>query len=156
MTKSDSSTWDQFWESRETAKFDAPVGLLGRVPCKGCNYDSLDETNWPCASSCQLLETNRGKRQSPIRLRGISWGSLFTFFSTEFRADRWVNGGSNNEPLTRWGDEAFGDLNRVIVAQIEENDKVRSVYGGSVLRIGRNGQVRRAGLSSRAYSTHGV
>ena len=27
--------------------------------------------------------------------------SLFTFFSTEFRADRWVNGGSNNEPLTR-------------------------------------------------------
>ena len=26
---------------------------------------------------------------------------LFTFFSTDFRADRWVNGGSNNEPLTR-------------------------------------------------------
>ena len=26
---------------------------------------------------------------------------LFTFFSTEFRGDRWVNGGSNNEPLTR-------------------------------------------------------
>ena len=89
-------------------------------------------------------------------LRGISWGSLFTFFSTEFRADRWVNGGSNDEPLTRLGDEAFGDLNRVIVAQIEENDKVRSVYGGSVLRIERNGQVRRAGRSSRAYSTHGV
>ena len=47
---------------------------------------------------------------------------LFTFFSTEFRADRWVNGGSNNELLTRLGDEAFGDLNRVIVGQIEEND----------------------------------
>ena len=87
------------------------------------------------------METNLGKRQSPIRLRGISWGSLCTFFSTEFRADRWVNGGSNDEPLTRLGDEAFGDLNRVIVAQIEENDKVRSVYGGSVLRIERNGQV---------------
>ena len=29
--------------------------------------------------------------------------------------------------------EAFGDLNRVIVGEIEENDdKVRSVYGGSV------------------------
>ena len=155
-TKSDPSTGDQFWESRETAKFDAPVGLLGRIPRTECKYDSLDETNWPCASSCQVLETNRGKRQSPIRLRGISWGSLFTFFSTEFRADRWVNGGSNNEPLTRWGDEAFGDLNRVIVAQIEENDKVRPVYGGSVLRMERNGQVRRAGRSSRAYSTHGV
>ena len=24
---------------------------------------------------------------------------LSTFFSTEFRADRWVNGGSNKEPL---------------------------------------------------------
>ena len=81
---------------------------------------------------------------------------LFTFFSTESRADRWVNGGSNNEPLTRRGDEAFGDLNRVIVAQIEENDKVRSVYGGSVLRIERNGQVRRAGRSSRASATHCV
>ena len=58
---------------------------------------------------------------------------LSTFFSTEFRADRWVNGGSNKEPLARRGDEAFGDLNRVIVGEIEENDdKVRSVYGGSV------------------------
>ena len=58
---------------------------------------------------------------------------MSTFFSTEFRADRWVNGGSNKEPLARWGDEAFGDLNRVIVGEIEENDdKVRSVYGGSV------------------------
>ena len=81
---------------------------------------------------------------------------LFTFFSTEFRADLWVNGGSNNEPLTRWGEEAFGDLNRVIVAQIEQNDKVRFVYGGSVLRIERNGQVRSAGRSSRACATHGV
>ena len=163
--------------------------------------------------------TNRGKRQSPIRLHGISFENrekrpsstrrsvfsgvchargvitilstkptdrarrlaniwkqieeneksdpstgdqlgkrkcLFTLFSTEFRADRWVNGGSNNEPLSRWGDEAFGDLNRVIVGQIEENDKVRTVYGGSVLRIERNGQVRRAGRSSRACATHGV
>ena len=58
---------------------------------------------------------------------------LSTFFSTEFRAYRWVNGGSNKEPLARRGDEAFGDLNRVIVGEIEENDdKVRSVYGGSV------------------------
>ena len=57
---------------------------------------------------------------------------LSTFFS-EFRADRRVYGGSNKEPLARWGDEAFGDLNRVIVEEIEENDdKVRSVYGGSV------------------------
>ena len=58
---------------------------------------------------------------------------LSTFFSTEFRTDRRVNGGSNKEPLTRRGDEAFGDLNSVIVGEIEENDdKVRSVYGGSV------------------------
>ena len=28
--------------------------------------------------------------------------------------------------------DIWRDLNRVIVAQIEENDKVRSVYGGSV------------------------
>ena len=75
-TNSEPSTGDQFWESRETAKFDALVGLLGRVPRTGCNYDSLEETNWPCASSCQLLETNRGKRQSPTRLRGISWGNV--------------------------------------------------------------------------------
>ena len=35
--------------------------------------------------------------------------------------------------------------------QIEENDKVRSVYGAiNVLTIERNGQVRRAGRSSRA------
>ena len=40
--------------------------------------------------------------------------------------------------------------------QIEQNDKVRSVYGGSVLRIERNGQVRRAGRSSRACATQGV
>ena len=54
---------------------------------------------------------------------------LSTFFSTEFRTDRRVNDGSNKEPLT----EAFGDLNRVIAGEIEENDdKVRSVYGGSV------------------------
>ena len=74
-TKSEPSTGDTFWESRETAKFDTPFGVLGRVPSTGCNYDPLEETNWPCASSCQLLETNRGKRQSPTRLRGISWGS---------------------------------------------------------------------------------
>ena len=75
-TKSEPSTGDKFWIWRETAKFDAPVGVLGRVPRTGCNYDSLEETNWPCPSSGQLLETNRGKRQSPTRLRGISWGSV--------------------------------------------------------------------------------
>ena len=61
-------------ESRKTAKFDAPVDLLGRVSRTGSNYDSLEEAQWPCASFCQLSE-NRGKRQSPIRLRGISWGN---------------------------------------------------------------------------------
>ena len=73
-TKSDPSTGDQFCESRKTAKFDAPVGLLGRVSRTGSNYDSPKEAQWPCASFCQLSE-NRGKRQSPIRLRGISWGN---------------------------------------------------------------------------------
>ena len=52
--------------------------------------------------------------------------------------------------------EAFGDFNRVVVGEIEENDdKVRSVYGGSVLRIEKNGKVRRAGRSSRACVAHG-
>ena len=40
--------------------------------------------------------------------------------------------------------------------QIEGNDQVRAVYGGSVLRIERNGQVRRAGRCSRACATRGV
>ena len=103
-TKSYPSTGDQFCESRKTAKFDAPVGLLGRVSRKGSNYDSLEEAQWPCPSFCQLSE-NRGKRQSPIRLRGISWGNenfclnLFQQRSVPCRADRWVNGGSNKEPL---------------------------------------------------------
>ena len=41
------------------------------------------------------------------KVRSVYGGSfgkrkcLFTFFSTEFLGDRWVNGGSNNEPLTR-------------------------------------------------------
>ena len=49
-TKSYPSTGDQFCESRKTAKFDAPVGLLGRVSRTRSNYDSLEETQWPCAS----------------------------------------------------------------------------------------------------------
>ena len=103
-TKSYPSAGDQFYESRKTAKFDAPVGLLGLVSRTGSNYDSPEETQWPCASFCQLSE-NRGKRQSPIRLRGISWGNenfclnLFQQSSVPCRADRWVNGGSNKEPL---------------------------------------------------------
>ena len=103
-TKSYPSAGDQFCESRKTAKFDAPVGLLGRVSRTGSNYDSPEEAQWPCASFCQLSE-NRGKRQSPIRLRGISWGNenfslnLFQQSSVPFRADRWVNDGSNKEPL---------------------------------------------------------
>ena len=69
------------------------------------NYDSPEETLWPCASFGQLSE-NRGKRLSPIRLRGISWGdenfclNLFQQSSVPGRADRWVNGESNKEPLT--------------------------------------------------------
>ena len=104
-TKSYPSTGDQFCESRKTAKFVAPVSLLGRVSRTGSNYDSLEEAQWPCASFGQLSETNREKRQSPIRLRGISWGNenfclnLFQQSSVPCRADRWVNGGSNNEPL---------------------------------------------------------
>ena len=102
-TKSYPSTGDQFCESRKTTKFDAPVGLLGRVSRTGSNYDSLEEAQWQCLSFCKLSE-NRGKRQSPIRLRGISWGNenfclnLFQQNSVPCRADRWVNGGSNKEP----------------------------------------------------------
>ena len=70
-TKSYPSTGDQFCESRKTAKFVAPVSLLGRVSRTGSNYDSLEEAQWPCASFGQLSE-NREKRLSPIRLRGIS------------------------------------------------------------------------------------
>ena len=88
----------------KNGKFDAPVCLLGCVSRTGSNYDSLEETQWPCASFDQLSE-NRGKRQSPIRLRGISWGNenfflnLFQQSSVPCHADRWVNGGSNMEPL---------------------------------------------------------
>ena len=32
-------------ERNGLGKFDAPVGLLGRIPRTECNYDSLDETN---------------------------------------------------------------------------------------------------------------
>ena len=39
--------------------------------------------------------------------------------------------------------------------QIEKNDEVLSVYGGSVLRIEKNVKVRRAGRSSRACVAHG-
>ena len=39
--------------------------------------------------------------------------------------------------------------------QIEKNDQVLSVYGGSVLRIEKNGKVRRAGRSYRACVAHG-
>ena len=138
-TKSYPSAGDQFCESRKTAKFDAPVGLLGRVSRTGSNYDSPEEAQWPCASFCQLSE-NRGKRQSLIRLRGISWGNenfslnLFQQCSVPFRGDRWVNDGSNKEPLisNHQTSEAFGDLNRVIVGKTEKNDEVPSVYGGSV------------------------
>ena len=69
------------------------------------NYDSPEETQWPCASFGQLSE-NRGKRLCRIRLRGISWGdenfclNLFQQSSVPGRADRWVNGGSDKEPLT--------------------------------------------------------
>ena len=87
-TKSDPSTGDQFWESRKTAKIDAPVGLLGLVSRTGRNYDSVEETKWPCASFGQLSE-NRGKRLSPIRLRGISSANrefLFKPVSTKCRA----------------------------------------------------------------------
>ena len=103
-TKSYPSTGDQFCESRKTAKFHAPVGFLGRLSRTGSNYDSLKETQWSCASYGQLSE-NRGKRQSPIRLPGISWGNenfclnLFQQSSVPCRADRWVNCGSNKEPL---------------------------------------------------------
>ena len=96
--------WISSANREKRQKFDAPVGLLGRVSRTGSNYDSPKEAQWPCASFCQLSE-NRGKRQSPIRLRGISWGNenfclnLFQQSSVPCRADRWVNGGSNKEPL---------------------------------------------------------
>ena len=38
--------------------------------------------------------------------------------------------------------------------EIEKNDQVLSVYGGSVLRIEKNGKVRRAGRSPRACVAH--
>ena len=131
-TKSDPSTGDQFCESRKTAKFDAPVGLLGRVSRTGSNYDSLEETQWPCASFGQLLETNREKRQSPIRLRGISSANREkrqsstrrSVFSGVCRA-RGVTTTLSRKPNDRA--RHFANFRK-----IEENDKVRSVYGGSV------------------------
>ena len=129
--KSYPSTGDQFCESRKTAKFDVPVGLLGRVSRTWSNYDSLEETQWPCASFGQLSE-NRGKRLSPIPLRGISFenrekrqsSTPRSVFSGVCRAlgvtatlSRKRNGRARHFAKFR---------------KIEENDKVRSVYGGSV------------------------
>ena len=70
-TKSYPSAGDQFYESRKTAKFDAPVGLLGRVSRTGSNYTLPRKPNG--------------------------------------RARHFAN-----------------------FRKIEENDKVRSIYGGSV------------------------
>ena len=130
-TKSDPSTGDQFWESRKTAKIDAPVCLLGLVSRTGSNYDSLEETQWPCALFGQLSE-NRGKRLSPIRLRGISSANREkrqsstrrSVFSGVCRA-RGVTTTLSRKPNGR-------ARNFANFRKIEENDKVRSVYGGSV------------------------
>ena len=80
-----------------------------------------------------FLETNRGKRQSPIRLRGISFenrekrpsSTRRSVFSGVFHA-RSVTTTLSTKPT----DRARRLAN--FWKQIEENDKVRSVYGGSV------------------------
>ena len=115
----------------KNGKFDAPVGLLGRVSRTGSNYDSLEETQWPCASFGQLSE-KRGKRLSPIRLRGISSenrekrqsSTRRSVFSGVCRA-RGVTTTLSRKPNGRA--RHFANFRK-----IEENDKVRSVYGGSV------------------------
>ena len=130
-TKSYPSTGDQFCESRKTAKFDAPVGLLGRVSRTRSNYDPHEETQWPCASFGQLSE-NRGKRLSHIRLRGISStnrekrqsSTRRSVFSGVCRA-RGVTTSLPRKPNGRA--RHFANFRK-----IEENDKVRSIYGGSV------------------------
>ena len=121
-----------FENRKKTAKIDAPVDLLGRVSRTGSNYDSLEETQWPCASSCQLSE-NRGKRHSPIRLRGIS-------FENRQKRPRSTRRSVFSGPChargvtTTLSKKPNGRARRLanFWKQIKENDKVRSVYGGSV------------------------
>ena len=131
-TKSDTSTGDQFCESRKTAKFDSPVGLLGRLSRKGSNYDSLEETQWPCTSFGQLLETNREKRPSPIRLRGISSANREKRQSSTRRSV--FSGVCRARGVTTTLSRKRNGRARHFANfwKIEENDKVRSVYGESV------------------------
>ena len=89
------------------------------------------------------METNRGKRLSPIRLRGISFenrekrprSTRRTVFSGVCHA-RGVTTTLSRKPNGRA--RHFANFRK-----IEENDIVRSVNGGSVLRIEKNGQDRR-------------
>ena len=85
----------------------------------------------PGASFCQLLETNREKRLSPIRLRGISFenrekgqdqraGRSSRAFATHVQV-------TTTLPRKRNGRA----LHLANFRKIEENDKVPSVYGGS-------------------------
>ena len=131
-TKSYPSTGDQFCESRKTANFDAPVGLLGRVSRTGSNYDSLEETQWPCASFGLLLETNREKRLSPSRLRGISSANREKRQSSTRRSV--FSGVCRAQGVTKTLSRKPNGRARHFAnfRKIEENDKVRSVYGGSV------------------------
>ena len=134
-SKSYPSTGDQFCESRKTAKFDSPVGLLGRVSRTWSNYDSLEETQWSCASFGQRLGTNREKRLSLIRLRGISFENREKRQSSTRRSV--FSGVCRARGVTTTLSRKSNGRARHLAnfRKIEENDKVRSVYRGSLTKI---------------------
>ena len=86
----------------------------------------------PGASFCQLLETNREKRLSPIRLRGISSANREKRQSSTRRSV--FSGVCRARGVTTTLSRKRNGRARHFAnfRKIEENDKVRSVYGGSV------------------------
>ena len=108
---------------RETGKTDSTTVEITCV----CN-----RITDPGASFCQLLETNRGKRLSPIRLRGISSANREKRQSSTRRSV--FSGVCRARGVTTTLSRKRNGRARHFAnfRKIEENDKVRSVYGGSV------------------------
>ena len=87
--KSYPSAGDQFCESRKTAKFDAPVGLLGRVSRTGSNNTTLSRGS-PMAVLVSLptfVKSRKPTKSDPST--GDQLGKrefMFKPVSTKFRA----------------------------------------------------------------------
>ena len=132
-TKSDPSTGDQL--SKRRAEMSGPV--VSPKPCRRWRSEAR-----PGAGNCPA-RPGRTARCGPVR-PGPAEGE---------RRERLTRTVEITCGCRRMTDRARHFAN--FWKQIDKNDKVLSVYGGSVLRIEKNGKVRRAGRSSRAFVAHG-